>query len=169
MKITAADIKKQNFGKSFRGYDPAEVDAFLDLVAGDIEELIKENGVLKERLSGLESKAGDRKDMEKVIGEILLSAQKSAEEVKRNAQKEAELSLREAKVKSERMLEETHAVFSELRKKIIELRDLKKSYIFRLKSILETQTQILESMEREEEPYTKEPRIAEELDEKESS
>jgi len=164
LKITPADIKNQNFSKSFRGYDKAEVDAFLGLVAGDLEELIKENTDIKEKLTHLESKVVDYKDIERVIHEVLLSAQKSAEEVKKNAQKEAELSLREAKVKSERTLEQTHAMLSELRKQIIELKDLKKTYIIRLKSILDTQLEILESMEKEDESYKREPEIMEELD-----
>ncbi len=164
LKITPADVKNQNFGKSFRGYDKAEVDAFLNLVAVDLEGLIKENSSMKERLFEFESKVGRDKDLEKAIQEILLSAKRSAQEVKKNAEKEAELWLREAKIKSERMLEETHAVLSELRKQIIELKNLKKTYVIRLKSILDTQLKILESMENEDEPYKKEPKIIEELD-----
>jgi cell division initiation protein len=162
LKITPADIKKQNFSKSFRGYDQAEVDAFLGLLAGDLEELTKENSDIKAKLSRLGSALSDYKDMEKAIQEVLLTAQKSAEEVKKNAEKEAELSLREAKVKSERMLEETHTALSELRKQIIELKTLKKTYMLRLRSILDTQLKILKSMEKEDESYKREPDIIEE-------
>jgi cell division initiation protein len=150
LKITPTDIKNQNFGKGFRGYDKAQVDAFLGLLAGDLEELIKENVDLRQKVLRLESTVVDYKDMERTIQEVLLTAQKSAEEVKKNAEKEAELSLREAKIRSERMLEETHAMVSELRKEIAELENLKKSYILRLKSSLDTQLKILESMEKEE-------------------
>ncbi len=169
MKITPADIKNQNFNKSLRGYDKAEVDAFLNLVAGDLDELGKENNRIKERLLEFESKAGTHKDVERVIQELLLSARESAEEVKKNAEKEAELRLREARIKSERMLEETHAVLSDLRKQIIELKNSKKSYILRLKSILGTQLKILESMEKEDEPYKGEPGTADELEQEEGS
>ena len=169
MKITPADIKNQSFNKSLRGYDRAEVDAFLNLVAGDLEELVKENSGMKERLLEFEAKVGGHKDVEKVIQELLLSARKSAEEVKKNAEKEAELWLREAKIKSERMLEETHAVLSDLRKQIVELKDSKRSYILRLKSILDTQLKILESMEKEVEPYKREPGTADEPDREEGS
>jgi cell division initiation protein len=112
--------------------------------------LIKENLDLRQKVLRLESTVVDYKDMERAIQEVLLTAQKSAEEVKKNAEKEAELSLREAKIRSERMLEETHAMVSELRKEIAELENLKKSYILRLKSSLDTQLKILESMEQEE-------------------
>jgi cell division initiation protein len=164
LKITPADVKNQDFNKSLRGYDKAEVDAFLNLVARDLEELIKENSSMKEKLLEFESRAGSHKDVEKVVQELFLSAKKSAEEVKKNADKEAELWLREAKIKSERMLEQTHAVLSDLRKQIIELKNSKKSYILRLKSILETQLKILESMEKEDEPYKREPGAGGKLD-----
>jgi cell division initiation protein len=169
LRITPADIKNPNFSKRFRGYDQAEVDAFLGLVAGDLEELIKENSDIKEKLSRLGSAAANYRNMEKTIQEVLLTAQKSAEEVRKNAGKEAELLLREAKVKSERMLEETHAILSELRKQILKLKDLKKSYILRLKSILDNQLKILESMEKEEESYKIESKIVEELDQEKDS
>ena len=92
MKITPADIKNQSFNKSLRGYDKAEVDAFLNLVSGDLEDLVKENSSMKDRLLEFEAKMGGHKDVEKVVQELLLSARKSAEEVKKNAEKEAELS-----------------------------------------------------------------------------
>ncbi len=164
MKITPADIKNQDFNKSLRGYDKTEVDAFLNLVAGDLEQLIGENAGMREKLFEFESKVRSHKDLEKVIQELLSDAKESAEEVRRNAEKEAELRLREAKIKSERMLEETHAVLSDLRRQIIELKNSKKSYILRLKSILDTQLKILESMEKEDEAYKREPGAGGELD-----
>jgi cell division initiation protein len=169
LKITPEDIKSQNFSKRLKGYDQGEVDAFLSLVALDLQELSKEHSRVKEKLSLLESRMVDYEDMEKVIHEVLLKSQKSAEEVKKNAEKEAELLVREAKLKNERMLEETHAVLSELKKQIIELKDLKRSYILRLKSILETQMRILESMENEDESYKREPQTMDEFGQKEGS
>ena len=32
MKLTPLDIRKKDFGRSLRGYDPEEVEAFLDMV-----------------------------------------------------------------------------------------------------------------------------------------
>ena len=50
MKITPLDIQQQQFkGKMFGGLDPEDVDTFLQLVAGELEELIRENTELKDQ------------------------------------------------------------------------------------------------------------------------
>lgn len=54
MRLTPADVhnvafKKPSIGK--RGYDEDEVDAFLDLVEGELSRLIEENNELTQRLS----------------------------------------------------------------------------------------------------------------------
>ena len=57
MRITAMDIRQQQFTvRVFRGFDPQEVDAFLEDMADDYEELIKENALLKEQLATVEEK-----------------------------------------------------------------------------------------------------------------
>ena len=55
MRLTAADIRQQQFAvKLIRGFDPQEVDAFLEEIADDFEELARENNLLKEQLATLE-------------------------------------------------------------------------------------------------------------------
>ena len=41
--LTPLDVRKKrgDFGKGLRGYDPAEVDGFLELVGERMEELVK--------------------------------------------------------------------------------------------------------------------------------
>ena len=40
MKITPIDISKQEFKKIMRGYDPVEVDTFLEMLGNEYENLI---------------------------------------------------------------------------------------------------------------------------------
>ncbi len=40
MKITALDIRKQEFARSFRGYDADEVDSFLQVIAAGWQEVV---------------------------------------------------------------------------------------------------------------------------------
>ena len=42
MRLSAIDIKKQEFKKSMRGYDVSEVDAYLDTVGNTVENLSRE-------------------------------------------------------------------------------------------------------------------------------
>ena len=54
MKLSPENIKKQEFKNSFRGFDKEEVQAFLEKLADDVDELQKENEELKNRVSSLE-------------------------------------------------------------------------------------------------------------------
>src|SRR5439155_28986 len=58
MRITPHDIRQQQFSsKMLKGYDPQEVDAFLDDVAEDYEALLKEAALLKEQIAAQEERA----------------------------------------------------------------------------------------------------------------
>ena len=57
MRISPHDIRQQRFStKMFNGYDPTEVDAFLDDVAEDFEAMLKEIALLKEQLAAQEDR-----------------------------------------------------------------------------------------------------------------
>ncbi|MFH0931792.1 MAG: DivIVA domain-containing protein [Candidatus Zixiibacteriota bacterium] len=150
MKITPWEVKNQKFKKKFKGYDPLEVDGFLEILAREIEEGTKEINLLKEKLSSLENKLSEYKNMEETLQSVILTTQKSADELKRNAEKEAELLIREAKLKSQRLLEESNLKLSELKRGIYELRNLKEGYLLKVKSMLDLHKNLLESFEKEE-------------------
>lgn len=105
MAITPIDIRNKEFPKKFRGYDPDEVDEFLDQVIGELEHLVKENGHLKDQVEHLNQKMGQYKNLEDTINKTLVVAQESAEEIKLNARKEADLVIQEARLQAERIIE----------------------------------------------------------------
>ena len=41
MPITSLEIKDKTFSTRFRGFDPEEVDEFLDIVVRDYEDLVR--------------------------------------------------------------------------------------------------------------------------------
>lgn len=93
--------KKGDFRKIMRGYDPELVDDFLDLVADRLEQLVRENMAVGERVSILESQVADYRDREKALTEALVTAQEMREEMRKQVQKEADLTRREAEAESE--------------------------------------------------------------------
>ena len=54
MNITPLDITQREFRRRLRGWDPAEVKAFLEGVADELELLVKEAAVRDERIQKLE-------------------------------------------------------------------------------------------------------------------
>ncbi len=121
MRITPLDIYQQEFKRALRGVDPDEVEDFLERVADDYEQLIKENASLKERIESLEaqlamdgkveqphaSEAAAREDASDPVRE----ARKEADSLRREASREADNIIRKAKDEADRLrsaAEESH-------------------------------------------------------------
>lgn len=105
MRLTSIDIKKQEFRKSFKGYDVSEVEAFLDTVANELEKMVRENESLKEKIAELEKLNEDLKneiqvfrDNEKSFQKAIVRSQDLADEVLENATKRADLIIKEAEI-----------------------------------------------------------------------
>ena len=59
MKITPLEIKQQQFEKSLRGYDVADVQAFLSLVSTEYEHLLTKNKELEEQIEAVHCYCGN--------------------------------------------------------------------------------------------------------------
>jgi cell division initiation protein len=125
--MTATDIRQQQFAvRLFRGFDPQEVDAFLEEMADEVEELGRENALLKEQLVQLEEKSKGVEGREKTLQETLVTTQKIAEEFKENSRREAELILREAHLRAEKVMQDTREEHAKLTAEVGGLRRLRR-------------------------------------------
>src|SRR5690606_10961690 len=95
--------KKGDFRRAMRGYDPELVDDFLDLVADRLEQLVRENMALQERIAQQNSQVADYRERERALTEALVSAQEMREEVRRQAAREAELAKKAAEQYAEQL------------------------------------------------------------------
>jgi len=102
--ISPKDIKKTDFKKIFRGYDPAEVDAFLETVSLRYERLHEDNTSLNERVKALTSDVEVYKENENTLQRAIVKAQDLAEEVISSAKKRAENIVREAELNSQKVM-----------------------------------------------------------------
>ena len=144
MKISPMDIQQQQFkGKMFGGLDAEDVDAFLQAVAGEMEELIRENGDLKERLSRNATAIAEMEARESQLRETLLAAQRITEEMKSNAQKEAHLVVSEAELKGERIVADAEKKLIELNNQVQELKREKVQFESGFKGLLDTYYNLL--------------------------
>ncbi|MDP4088066.1 MAG: DivIVA domain-containing protein [Bacillota bacterium] len=108
MRLTAIDINNKEFKKVMRGYNPDEVEEFLDRIAEDYEALYKENATFKEKVQGLTEKIEHYAKIETTIQNTLLLAQNAAEQAKVTSQKEAELIIKNANDTAQRILDKAH-------------------------------------------------------------
>ena len=144
MNITPLDIQQQQFkGKMLGGLDPNDVDAFLQMVAAEMESLIRENTELKEQGRRVSQQLEEFTQREVTLRETMLAAQRISEEMKINAQKEANLLVSEAELKAERIVADAENRLVQLNNQIHEIRRQKLQFETNLKSLLEAHTKML--------------------------
>ena len=144
MKISPLDIQQQQFkGKFFGGLDPQDVDAFLQMVAEEMENLIRENNDLKEQARKVAADMAEMGQRETDLRETMLAAQKVTEEMKANARKEATLLISEAELKGERILSDSEKKLIELNNQVQDIRRQKMQFETAFKSLLDTHFKML--------------------------
>lgn len=104
--ISPKDIKKNDFKKNFRGYDPNEVDAFLETVSLRYERLFEENSMLSEKVKSLTSDVDVYKENESTLQKAIVKTQDMSEEIISNAKKRAENIIKEAELNSQKVMQE---------------------------------------------------------------
>lgn len=144
MNITPLDIQQQQFkGKMLGGLDPRDVDSFLQMVAAEMEDLIRENSDLKEQGRKVSQQLDEFSQREVTLRETILAAQKISEEMKANAQREATLLISEAELKGERIVADAENRLLQLNNQIHEIRRQKLQFESNLKSNLEAHLKML--------------------------
>ena len=108
MRLTPMDINNKEFKRGIRGYNPEEVDEFLDKIVEDYESLFKENSVLKEKMAAMNERIEHYTKVESTIQNTLVLAQNAAEQAKSVAQKESDMLLRNANDTAQRILDKAH-------------------------------------------------------------
>ena len=161
MPITSLEIKDKTFSTKFRGFDPEEVDEFLDIVVRDYEGLVRNNHEMERHIRSLEERLSYFDEMKDSLSQSVLIAQDTAERVKQAAQERSNNIIQQAEQDAQRLLEEAKYKANEIlrqatdnaKKVAVETEELKnKSRVFhqRLKSTIESQLAIVESSDWED-------------------
>jgi cell division initiation protein len=148
MKIAPIDIRQQRFAVKFRGFDPQEVDSFLEMVADELEELARENDQLKEKVRKFQREIEDLRLGESDVKKTLLAAQTLKEEMSSNARKEAELIVRDAQSKASELVHSTKSAATAAQEELGGMLRRKKQLILNMRSMLETHLRMLEMEEK---------------------
>ena len=144
MTLTSMDIHNKEFTHSFRGYSVEEVNDFLDRVAKDFEQILRDNLELKDQINQLNEKMKGYQKLEATMHNAIVIAQEAAEEVKQNAKREADLIRREADREAQKIIEDSRYRSSRILTEHDEL--FKQAHVFkmRFRSFLEAQIAALE-------------------------
>lgn len=144
MKFTPFGIKNQEFNKSVRGYDKDEVKAFLEKLADEYERIQSENDKLKAQVDVIDGQLKEYKKIEKNLQNALLNATESNSKAVESAKKQTALMIKEAELKAAQIIEKAKESANSVRDAVLKLREEKNVLVARLKSIIETQANVLE-------------------------
>jgi cell division initiation protein len=122
MKISGNDIRKQDFRKAFRGYDTADVDAFLATVSSHYDRLASENNELSSRIRELTSDVNIYKENEMSLQKAIVKSQDLAEEIIQTAKKKSDNIIKEAELDCRKIKQN---VDEEIMNKKMELEEIK--------------------------------------------
>jgi cell division initiation protein len=96
MTITPVELHHVRFSRGFRGYRPGAVDRMIEEIADSFEEVWRERADFADRIEQLESELARHRDLETLLRTTLVSAERSAHELKDQARREAAIVLAEA-------------------------------------------------------------------------
>ena len=149
--ITPLEIENKKFSKkTLNGYDPEEVDEFLDDLTKDYESLYKQAAEQKKEVEELQGKLEHYTQIESTLQSTLLLAQSASEEVKNAAQKQADQIIKESELKAK---EATKGLEKEITDKKKELENVNKQfevYKAKMESLLIAQLELLKDIKTED-------------------
>ena len=143
MKLTPLDIRKQEFSRKFRGYDPEEVRAFLQMVATQWEEIRDAHQGLDSKLGELRAKLDHYEKVEEALEEALRITRESSEKTIRNAEEKARALIEKAEFEARQTEEHAQQTVNEIRRQASRLNDYRLELMARLRALLTSETELL--------------------------
>ena len=96
MAITSVEIRHIRLKKGLRGYRAEAVDRLLADIAEDFEEVWRQRADLFDKVEQLEHDLQRHRELENLLRTTLVSAERSAQELKDQARREADIIVAEA-------------------------------------------------------------------------
>src|SRR5689334_5403578 len=103
MSLTPVEIRHLTPGTGFMGYKRAQTDKLLADIAASFEDVWRERADLADKVEQLEQDIVRYKEIEGLLRETLVSAERAASELKEQARREAEVILTEAHAEARRV------------------------------------------------------------------
>ncbi|MDW7712301.1 MAG: DivIVA domain-containing protein [Deferrisomatales bacterium] len=133
MRITPLDVHEQTFRVSFRGFDPGEVDGFLQRVADEIERLIEERDAAREELDA-------ERETRRSLDAALAAARDLQTSLLEQSRAEAETVRNQAQLQADRILAGANEELLRLRREIQQARERRSLWLAELGALADTLT-----------------------------
>ncbi len=139
----------RKFDKKLRGYDCFQVNKFVDQVIKQMEDMVVELNKSDEAIKNLQERVAEYRTIEANLNKAVMTVQDSGNLIKRMAEQESQMIVSEAKKNANRIVNEalmraqkTEYEAANLRKNIAVFKN-------RIRSIIESQLEIVEDLDNE--------------------
>ncbi len=145
--LTPLDIRKQEFRRALRGYEPAGVEDFRARVADELERISRERALLEERLAALTDQLRAFRERERAMNEALVAAQELRQDTRAAAEREAQVIVREAQAEARRIADEARTAEGDVRRQLAEAERQFQAYLGGFRALLERQMAELRALD----------------------
>jgi DivIVA domain-containing protein len=137
--LTPLDVRRYDFGKALRGYDPQRVEQFREQVATELERLARQTQDLETKGRGLQEQLRSFRERDKALNDALVSAQQLREDIRGQSEREAELILREARSAADRELDQARSDLRRVEEALVSMERSRRAFLAQLRVICERQ------------------------------
>jgi cell division initiation protein len=107
VSITPVEVRHAQLGRSLFGYSRHATDSLLESIAQSFEQTWWERADLRDEVERLQAELARFKDMEKLLRDTLVSAERAADDLRTQARREYDLLIQEARLKSRELILES--------------------------------------------------------------
>lgn len=143
--LTPLDVRRYDFGRALRGYDPRRVDTFRDQVAEEMDRLTRLNVDLESKARTFHEQLRAFRERDKALNDALVSAQQLRGDLKDQAEREAQLTVREAQAEAQKIVEAARGEVRRMQSELDALDRSRRSYLAQMRTILSRQLSELEA------------------------
>ncbi len=137
--LTPLDVRRYDFGRSLRGYDPERVEQFREQVAEEMERLARQGLDFETKAKGFHEQLRAFRERDKALNDALVSAQQLRAEIRETAEREAAVLLREAQADAERYLDEARNQVRIYESHLADLDRLRRNHLTQMRVVAERQ------------------------------
>lgn len=144
----------EKFSRTLRGYNPDEVNEFLDKIIKQVETIVAESKEKDLKIAELEDQIENNKHkletyerMEQTLNRAIMMAQKTSEQIKLNAIDESELLINEAKQNANRIVNEALVRAEKTERESMNLKRNINIFKRRIKDIVEAQLEVVNELD----------------------
>jgi DivIVA domain-containing protein len=137
--LTPLDVRRYDFGRALRGYDPERVEQFREQVATELERLARQLQDMETKAHGFHDQLRSFRERDKALNDALVSAQQLRTDIREQTEREAQLIIREARSAAERQAEEARSELRRIEEALVAMERSRRAFLAQLRVICERQ------------------------------